>query len=221
MSLEDDLKSAILEINKTYDKLSNEYTGETFNFRKEKVKDTIGSDLVIKSSYQISFDNYRKLLIKNQLELIALNFELDNNPINSDGEIIKVSQRIKSPNSIYEKIRRYCNKKEHGNTPLIKCLNDFFGIRLTFTNLTENEDSILNELDLLQKEKIIRKYYLRNDGEYTAIHITLNGNDNLRYPWELQLWDQSNFERNMLSHDEHKKMTEYTNIPNRYFSKMN
>lgn len=218
VSLENDLESAILKINVFYNKLSTEYTGEIFNFRKEKVKNVIDDDSIIKDTYQNIFDNYRQFLIDNQLSLYTLNFDLEN-MFDAD-DLYKINERIKAANSIYEKIRRYCDKKEKGDISLNKCLNDFFGIRIIFTDLIENEQNILKILEELKKSGIIRKYYIRNDGAYSGIHITLNGNDNLRFPWELQLWDKSKFESNMNAHELHKEMTKYTNIPRRYFTKM-
>lgn len=165
MSLENDLESAILKINVFYNKLSTEYTGEIFNFRKEKVKNVIDDDSIIKDTYQNIFDNYGQFLIDNQLSLYTLNFDLEN--MFDANDLYKINERIKAANSIYEKLRRYCDKKEKGDISLNKCLND-----------------------------------------------------NLRFPWELQLWDKSKFESNMNAHELHKEMTKYTNIPRRYFTKM-
>ncbi|WP_162894254.1 MULTISPECIES: hypothetical protein [Bacillota] len=217
MSLENDLESAILKINSVYNKLSIAYTGEIFNFRKEKVKDIIDDDSIIKDTYQNIFDNYRQFLADNQLSLFTLSFDLDDI---FDDDLYKINERIKAANSIYEKLRRYCDKKEKGDISLNKCLNDFFGIRMVFTDLIENKQNVLKTLEKLKENKVIKRYYVRNDGEYSGIHITLNGNDNLRFPWELQLWDKSKFESNMNAHDLHKEMTKYTNIPKHYFTKM-
>jgi len=220
VSLDDHLELAIIRINQTYNSLSAEYTGETFNFRKEKVKNLIDENLIIKTSCKIIFNDYRNHLFINQNLLIELNLDLENILFNPNEEVYRINQRIKAPNSINEKILRYCRKKEQGNIPLIKCLNDFYGIRIVFYNLWENKDCIINKLESLKRNKTIRKYYIRNDGSYIGIQVTVNSNDNYRFPWEIQIWDKSNFNKNMISHDSHKEMTEYTNIPDHYFTKI-
>ena len=104
MSLDDHLELAIIRINQTYNSLSAEYIGETFNFRKEKVKNLIDENLIIKTSCKIIFNDYRNHLFINQNLLIELNLDLENILFNPNEEVYRIPYHMNNSISGYRSL---------------------------------------------------------------------------------------------------------------------
>lgn len=169
------------------------YVGCLYNLKKKQVKDIV-RDLEI--YYEIL--EYRNFLSNNMPRLINDLITLD------FGVNIQVSSRVKVQNSIESKIVRYNGKMEKGNIPINKCLNDLFGIRIivptrySCQEITDNLKLILPNYKIIDSSKL----------EYKAVHIYyVNGNK--YFPWELQIWKESDMKNNYISHKEYKQ--EYTN----------
>lgn len=114
-----------------------------------------------------------------------------------------ISSRVKAQNSIEAKIQGYRATKEHafGKVPIIKCLNDLFGIRIILkTPLTFDEIYDFIKITYGNKYKCINSSKL----EYKATHLYFKYS-NKTFPWELQIWNENNRESNFISHKEYKQ----------------
>lgn len=115
-----------------------------------------------------------------------------------------ITYRIKTLNSILYKINNYSKSQKHnyGESPVNKCLNDIFGVRI-----------ILDfELDYKSLQSAIKKKYGSkykcidsSNGDYSATHIYFK-RDNYTFQWELQIWDKNHEKSNYISHKEYKQM---------------
>ena len=116
--------------------------------------------------------------------------------------------RTKNPDSIFAKIMYYRHeKREKGKVGIYKCLNDLLGLRIFVSNFNHDENTQkLNEM--LAKYSI--KVHNSCKGEYRATHLYFQ-NDNKLFPWELQIWNQEDEEKNLASHVVHKQ--DYTKWP--------
>lgn len=159
------------------------------NLKKKSVKDaTEGSD-VLKAIYA-----YRSFLSG---KIVGLEM-LFNEKIIGDSRIFT---RLKTPNSIKDKITKYTKwKKEKGGVPICKCLNDIFGVRIIQSNAVNTEQII----DILKEHSINSKCIDSSKGYYNAIHVYFQ-NTNFDFPWELQIWEKRNEENNTKSHAKYKQ----------------
>lgn len=114
--------------------------------------------------------------------------------------IPQVSNRVKAQNSLESKIQRYIdNKEEHGLSPINKCVNDLFGVRIVYSGKIDFED-FKNHIESQFGLKCIKA--LRED--YEAIHIYFK-KDNYSFPWELQVWEECHNHSNLISHHKYKQ----------------
>lgn len=115
-------------------------------------------------------------------------------------DIPRVSNRVKAQNSLESKIQRYIDdKEEHGLSPINKCVNDLFGVRIVY-NGTIYFDDFKNHIKSRFDLKCIEA--LRKG--YKAIHIYFK-KDNYSFPWELQVWEESYSNSNLISHHKYKQ----------------
>ncbi len=84
----------------------------------------------------------------------------------------------------------------------------FLGIRLVACGINDNMEEIINLLDQKKDNKIISRYYHRDDGKYHAIHCYFK-KDNYSFPWELQLWDELDKKANLEDHVRHEKEKDF------------
>ena len=115
-----------------------------------------------------------------------------------------VNTRVKALNSIQDKIEKYENKKESGKIPIKKCLNDIFGLRIIL-NKSVPYDEIQK---YIEKNYPVLKCIKAFRGEYKAIHVYFGNDDNMKFQWELQIWNKEDEDTNFVSHAKHKQ--EYT-----------
>jgi hypothetical protein len=108
--------------------------------------------------------------------------------------------RIKLIDTIMKKMHHNIGKEMY----VSKVLNDFFGIRIILSDVIQNRNEICRLLDNDRDKKIISRFYLRNDGNYHAIHCYFQDR-NTHLPWELQIWDESRKKVNYSEHVRHER----------------
>lgn len=118
---------------------------------------------------------------------------------------LRLRMRIKEWSSLEEKIERHNNGPTEGKIPIQKCINDIFGLRIISDKDYRNHKDFDQMCERLKKEKVIFRYYTRNDDEYHGIHLYFKGKSNLYLPWELQIWYDGHEENNYQSHHQHKQ----------------
>ncbi|MET3557229.1 hypothetical protein ABID29_000338 [Streptococcus rupicaprae] len=119
----------------------------------------------------------------------------------SDTKDITFYYRVKTAESILDKIARFQQRAE--GYPVNSILNDIFGVRMILNS--EEISLVMERLDDWQEKFGLKNWYLRDKDEYTGIHIYFKNKNNFYYPWELQLWDEKDLERNIASHIKYKR----------------
>ena len=121
--------------------------------------------------------------------------------MSADLDDIKYFYRIKTSESILDKIERF-SKREEGY-PVNSVLNDIFGARMILESSEITE--IMDKLDEWKEKFGLKNWYLKDIDEYTGIHIYFKNKSNYIYPWELQIWDKNDIERNVQGHIKNKR----------------
>lgn len=172
-----------IHINNIWDDYVKSLNISKINLKKKKVSDI---DNIILDN--LVFE-YHKFLTKHYMEVI--------NMLTED----VAGNRIKSINSISDKIRRYMSSNEKGKSDIIKCLNDIFGMRIYIEDSLQYQiviDYFKNDLEL--NIKVTHS----NKDDYEAVHIYIKI-DNYHFPWELQIWRKSDIKKNEESHFKYKQ----------------
>lgn len=114
--------------------------------------------------------------------------------------------RIKDPDSRVAKLMHYMNSKsEKGKVSINKCLNDLLGFRVWLENFEHGDTSCTLLKEELLNQGINVRVHDSCKGDYMATHIYFNNENNIYFPWELQIWNQKDHESNIYSHSEHKQ----------------
>ena len=122
-----------------------------------------------------------------------------------NSEEAAIRHRLKNIDTIDKKIAYYAHKEKSMNKiPLLKGLNDFLGVRIIGNNVNDDLAEIIALLDQKKSNKIISRYYHRDDGKYHALHCYFK-KDNFAFPWELQIWDELDKQANFADHDRHEE----------------
>jgi hypothetical protein len=191
----EDLDKLIRDLKKKHSEICNQWSETakiSYNLDKKYV-----SDIVKENSSNELFKyilQYRDFLSGNMTDY---SFELLNRNLEC---------RIKTRNSIEDKLARYMKKKSQGEEssgkfPLKKCLNDLYGVRYYVQKDTLELDEIKNHLkNTFPDFRIIDA----SKGDYKAIHVYFH-KDNFSFPWELQVWNQQDAALNKESHKKHKQ----------------
>jgi len=109
--------------------------------------------------------------------------------------------RVKTSESIEDKITRFQSREEQ--FPVNNWLNDIFGARII---LCSNDiEAILALLDGWQEKYGLKNWYKRDKDGYKGIHIYFKNKSNFYFPWELQVWDKKDIEKNIESHRKFKR----------------
>ena len=116
-------------------------------------------------------------------------------------ENINYYYRVKTSESILDKIERY--SKNEDKYPVNNWLNDIFGARMILN--AEEIAQIQDLLDDWQYEYRLKNWYFREKDNYRGLHIYFKNRSNFYFPWELQLWDRADLERNIRIHRQHKR----------------
>lgn len=167
------------------------------------------NDLNLKNTYvsQCEFDSDFNQTIINYLDGVS-GFMLDSDAFFAfqTTQYGKFRSRTKSSESIYAKMNHYAQREsEKGGAAINKCLNDLFGSRIILPNIRDELTSVSSILDELKSDGYIWRYYIRNKNDgYFAIHCYFR-EDNLKFPWELQIWDCNDEKSNIDAHSTHEK----------------
>lgn len=179
--IEQVIKCILTEYNRVCEEWETYRRGDLVNLKSKLVKDIRLDDKIF-----IYISSYRAFLSR---ALSTVNFDMSN-----------VSSRVKAQNSLESKIQRYIDTKdEHGETPINKCVNDLFGVRIVHQGSIAFDDFKQHIREVFQLKCINAS----KDG-YIATHIYFK-RDNLSFPWELQVWEERNKESNLISHHKYKQ----------------
>ena len=114
---------------------------------------------------------------------------------------IKYFYRVKTRESIDDKIERFSNREDQ--YPVNNWLNDIFGARIVLSS--DDISQILELLDDWQDKYGLKNWYLRNKEGYRGLHIYFKNKNNFYFPWELQIWDKKDVEQNITNHERFKR----------------
>lgn len=117
----------------------------------------------------------------------------------------RIEFRVKTQNSIEFKIQNYKTERHAlGKIPIIKCINDLFGIRVILSSPLQ-----FYEIEKFINERYGSKYRCIDSSklDYRATHLYFK-DTNCTFPWELQIWNECDGEKNLESHRKYKQ--EYT-----------
>lgn len=125
----------------------------------------------------------------------------------SDTKDINFYYRVKTSESIQDKINRYLQRENQ--YPTNNILNDIFGARIVLPS--DDIAIILEKLDNYKDKYGLKNWYLRDADGYVGIHIYFNplhscqATSNFYYPWELQIWDENDALTNIQNHILYKR----------------
>lgn len=109
--------------------------------------------------------------------------------------------RVKTSESILDKIDRYTNNKN--KYPINNWMNDIFGARMIIEKPEMEE--IIENLEEWKQDFGLKNWYIRNKPDYKGLHIYFKNKSNFYFPWELQLWDRCDISKNIESHRLNKR----------------
>ena len=109
--------------------------------------------------------------------------------------------RVKTSESIQDKINRYLNRQNQ--YPANNILNDIFGARIVLPS--DDIALILDKLDDFKQDYGLKNWYLRDVDGYIGIHVYFKNASNFYYPWELQIWDENDAVSNIQNHIAYKR----------------
>lgn len=209
--LNQSVKNLISEICFLHEKYSYKFFSniDAVNLKKKQIRNVIDDESKLIDDEFIRYvQNYHDFI--SQL-IIEIEFEFEYRDL--DFRI-----RIKQMDSILNKLLHYrFEKKEEGMVPIIKCLNDLLGVRI----ILDQFDHDNNDVEVTCNDKKLNMYKIeptKNLGaDYKATHIYFIGK-NQYFPWELQIWNSDDSERNQHSHKQHKSKRDYIHWPERYKS---
>lgn len=189
------LKKLIGFIEENYISITNEWN--KINVDKINLKKNCVYKIDSDGRIYVEINNYINFLNDNSIE-----FQMELDEFKSKYNC-NIRSRIKAQNSVESKIQGYRKSQSHecGKTPINKCLNDLFGIRIIFNNPITYEDiSSFIEKEFDNKYKCIDS----SKGTYKATHIYFK-QDNYSFNWELQIWNSCDNDANIKSHKEYKQ----------------
>lgn len=186
----EELKALIDYTHSLFEAVTEEWKARSEN--KINLKKRIVADIETGGDIYKSIMDYLQLL-----DTISIDLVLSPIPYTCG----KVSARVKSKNSIEFKIMHYKSDHEDGKVPIIKCINDLFGLRFIV-------DQPLSYIEISSLLKEIAKYRYKcinsTNNSYKATHIYFL-EDNCAFPWELQIWNKCDEKDNLTSHHKYKQ----------------
>ncbi len=114
---------------------------------------------------------------------------------------IKYFYRVKTRESIDDKMQRFSSREDQ--YPVNNWLNDIFGARIVLT--ASEIQSVMDFLDDWQDELNLKNWYLRDKADYRGLHVYFKNKSNFYFPWELQIWDAADIQRNIENHQKFKR----------------
>jgi len=121
--------------------------------------------------------------------------------MSQDLEGITYYYRVKTSESILDKINRFSQNTD--KYPVNNWMNDIFGARMILS--TAEIEEIQELLDGWQEQFGLKNWYFRDKEDYRGLHIYFKNKSNFYFPWELQLWDENDVEKNIQNHRLHKR----------------
>ncbi|MCL1882728.1 MAG: hypothetical protein FWF81_03130 [Defluviitaleaceae bacterium] len=115
-------------------------------------------------------------------------------PQNLDG--ITYYYRVKTTESILDKITRYSNNVD--KYPVNNWMNDIFGARMILKK--DEIETLMGLLHDWQEVYGLKNWYMRDKDNYRGLHIYFKNKSNFYFPWELQIWDESDIYKNIENH---------------------
>lgn len=187
-----ELERLLTLVQEQYDIINEKWISSSnyfpLNMKKNRVEDVYKNDSLL-----LHIFNYRKFISEQSTD-ISYN-------IQKQKFSCVVNTRVKAQNSIQYKIENYELNHENGKIALNKCLNDIYGIRMIFI-----EDINYDDIKLFIDKNFPRLKCIKSArGEYEAIHIYFVKDDNMKFQWELQLWDKKHEKSNLESHARYKQ----------------
>ena len=114
---------------------------------------------------------------------------------------IEYYYRVKTSESILDKIARYAGRTDH--YPVNNWLNDIFGARKILCG--GDMAAVMARLDDWRERYGLKNWYLRDKEGYKGLHVYFKNRSNFYFPWELQLWDEADVSANIENHMLHKR----------------
>ncbi|WFE72117.1 hypothetical protein P8S55_03275 [Halomonas sp. M1] len=114
---------------------------------------------------------------------------------------IKYFYRVKTRESIDDKIERFSSREDQ--YPVNNWLNDIFGARIVLT--ADEISQVMELLDDWQDELGLKNWYLRDKEGYRGLHVYFKNRSNFYFPWELQIWDETDVRSNIENHEKFKR----------------
>ncbi|MDR3002195.1 MAG: hypothetical protein LBU89_13150 [Fibromonadaceae bacterium] len=174
----------VCEINRVHLQFSNDYF-ETGKVQKINLSKTIAS---VPKQHIL---NYR----------LNLHESINDYLISTNLEDVNYFYRVKTSESIEYKISRFQNNEEQ--FPVNNWMNDIFGARIILCS--EHIEIILTLLDNWREKYGLKNWYKRDKDGYKGIHIYFKNKNNFYFPWELQVWDKKDIEKNIENHRKFKR----------------
>lgn len=198
MDIVDQIIRIICEYHKIFAGIWEQIRKEKVNYKKKQITDLINNDNLLAGIFQ-----YRSLLNINILKLTELFCALENlHACNC-----RINTRVKTYNSIVQKIKIYLVGDLRGKVAIKKCLNDLYGIRIILSNDMEF-DTIIDHINETFPEL---KCLNASKNGYKAVHVYFS-ESNFELPWELQIWNASDESKNIELHKTYKQgYTEWEN----------
>ena len=109
--------------------------------------------------------------------------------------------RVKTGESILDKITRYQTNTD--KYPVNNWMNDIFGARMILSAV--ELAMVIEHLYDWHEQYGLKNWYLRDKPDYRGLHIYFKNKSNFYFPWELQLWDSADIQKNITSHRLHKR----------------
>ncbi|GAJ99141.1 hypothetical protein [Geomicrobium sp. JCM 19055] len=186
-----------------------------YNLKKKQVSHMVS---IMDSYDQYEFNNNFIEILNDYNEFLTFLTIYDLDYLEDEYSHLDLRMRVKEPQSYVSKLLHYrINKNELGKIPLNKCLNDLLGLRLIVPGFNYNCPEFKGLFESIQnrfKEKGYRvKLNHQCVGDYEAIHIYFDGENNAHFPWELQIWSKEQAKINYDSHALHKQAyTEWAGV---------
>jgi len=104
--------------------------------------------------------------------------------------------RVKTAEAITDKVARYAGRENQ--YPANNWMNDIFGARMILS--AADLALVQNELDHWRDTFNLKNWYMRDKDDYRGLHIYFKNKSNFYFPWELQLWDTADIDKNIQNH---------------------
>lgn len=189
-----ELDKLIIFIQRQYETLLNEWNKNSkykkYNLKNIEVREINNNNEILEKifAYRL-FINENNIFLRQSIKKLNLNNYVDT--------------RVKLRNSIEYKIDNYIKNHEEGKIPIIKCLNDIYGLRIVFKEDMEY-NIIKTFVDSKYKGLLKCIDSTRPEEGYIATHIYFK-KDNYSFPWELQIWDKKHELSNIKAHEIYKQ----------------